>query len=439
MKNFDTKKIDFKYWVSLGIGILSIGLGYYTQDNPDISKLLIIAGTIISLAPILVYVSFNYLLLPVLSFIGQFNLNLNLDSRSTLNIANDIYDYARENGGFLDTTHIFQQRVTIDKDIAIKNLSKKIKKNLKFRRTLLFTNKKEERDWVEKFFKLQTYELEPILHFWKRIDIKVSKGFIGLLPRFNLMLYKSPDNKKFKVLIGFERVRSRSTYFKKNLNISLYSESEIIYNGFQQYYESIVLHPEIGKATSLDSYDEQQDSYALTHDEQFIIKKVLDYSYTNTHILHVGAFGGTALYLNNISFIRRNVNHFSDIDLLVVTENKISDVKDDLNKLFSDMNVDIVYGDDDEYFYHMRGAKNSVVDIEIFNKDSTYYSINKLLGYSIFHHYVNLFSSEDKPLDQLLSLPNKPLSQKERIELVLNDKKGVREFIERISNSNRGL
>ncbi|PLX08001.1 MAG: hypothetical protein C0596_08620 [Marinilabiliales bacterium] len=60
------------------------------------------------------------------------------------------------------------------------------------------------------------------------------------------------------------------------------------------------------------------------------MKQLINYAQDNNEILHLGAFGLTALLLNNLTNIKRNLNHESDIDVLFVTSGNREDVIKDI-------------------------------------------------------------------------------------------------------------
>jgi hypothetical protein len=92
--------------------------------------------------------------------------------------------------------------------------------------------------------------------------------------------------------------------------------------------------------------------------------------------------------------------------------------------------VDIVFGDDDTYYYDMRKTGYITVDIEMHEQDSRYYDAHRLLGYSIFASYLSLYSRDHRAVEELLSVPREPIDFLSRVQLSLRNRKSIREFVE---------
>ena len=419
--------VDSKYWFATGIAVSSIGISYFIKSDKYFSLLFMISGILLI---ILVMIS---VLSKKIKYYLNFKINLNADN--TKESVQNIFDYARDHGGKLYVTHIFQQRVNIDKDFAVQSFKyKNIKNKLEFSRIFVFTNKKEENDWINSFFELKQENIELIAYFWENIDIKVNNSFVGLLPRFNIVLYESENENVFKCFIGFERVRSKSDFMKNNLNLSLYTESIEIYKAMREYYISITTHPQVKVAYSKEKYYESKIIYPIDNEEQYLIKEILDYAYQSEKVLHIGTFGHTAIILNNLTRIKRKLNYLSDIDLLLIVDGDKEVIKTDLKNKLANDKIEIIFGDNLDYFYFFRKKDKITIDIEIFERDSNFYLLNRLLGYSIFYNYINIYSSDNTPIDELVHIPQKAIIRKDRINITLDNRKSIREFISKLSS-----
>ena len=185
------------------------------------------------------------------------------------------------------------------------------------------------------------------------------------------------------------------------------------------------------------SYQDQQARLALSPEEQFAVSHIVELAFQNSDVLHVGAFGSTAVTMNNVFSLRRRRNHFADLDLLLVVERGVDKLKDQLRSVFQPHNatVEIVFGDDEDYFYHFRTEKKTLIEIELFERESGFYRNYRLLGYSIPAHYLTLYASSEKPLDELIGIPREPIDLKERTQLFISDRKGLEQFVTRLSET----
>jgi len=122
---------------------------------------------------------------------------------------------------------------------------------------------------------------------------------------------------------------------------------------------------------------------------------------------------------------------------LFVVENEKEAFKETLLDTIHETNssVEVVLGDDDSYFYHFRPPGKLIIDVEVFERDETFYSRYRLLGYSVFCNYVGLFTATGYSLDELIAVPQEPLSRPGRLGLLLDDRKGLREFVTRVKGS----
>lgn len=429
---------NIRYAFSLALA----GGAIYFNDNLNYARILLVASVSLIVIPILFKLFLKYILSEILSYFSSKNMKIHYDGNKEY--AKETYKIAQKNGGTIISTHILQHRVKPQQDFAYQVFKDGIEKKIDFRRVLIFSNKQEEKEWLETFRSIQDSNLDFTAYLWKYVDFMHKKPMYGLIPKFNFLLYKDLKEENFRILVGFERVRSRRNYLVKNLNFGISFSTKLVYEALLRYFNNITEHPEIyciekdENKTSKDGLFQPYDDYILSPQEQFIIKDLIDLAYTSENVKHLGAFGKTAILLKNLSKIKKKVNHQSDIDLLFIINGDKQGFKELIEERTKkyEFDTEIIFGDDDEYFYGFRNKNITLVDIEIFEVESNYYKSNQLLGYSIFHHYYNLFTVNNKTVDQLIHIPSYPIPITKRKKLFLDNRKSIAEFIDKIENQN---
>ena len=218
--------------------------------------------------------------------------------------------------------------------------------------------------------------------------------------------------------------------------LGFYSEKKEVYELLKEYYKKIENHKQVESAKDYETYIDKKNNYYLKPEEQFILKQLISFAQSNNKILHLGVFGFTALLLNNLTDIKKNLNHESDIDVLFVTNGKKENVINEIKKNYLDeKQFDMIDGSDEKYFYHFRTSDKITIDIETFEINSNFYSECQLLGYSIFSNYYTLYSNNYNHLSQILDFPVKPTTFEVRRNFFLDDRKGLIEFIEKLQNN----
>lgn len=430
------KKRNLFNALSLGIAIISVGIGPFIVDHKIVSIILILFGF-----SIVIVVAFVNFMLPYL--IDKIDLlkdpKIFKKSSDSGQWVTDTYELAKRNGGVLYATHIYQHRIAAKDDLAYKSLQGEVSEDLKFYRILIFDNQHDEIEWIENLLAMQSDKLAITVYFWKYINLMVNRFTIGIIPRINILAYSNKEGTRFRTLIGFEKVRSASDVDKHNLNLAIASSKKSIYELIIAYFTKIQEHPEMQNAIEISSYQIKKSHFPIPPSEQSVLKEIINLSHKTDSILHFGTFGHTALTLNNICIVKRKLNHYSDVDILLVANTSQDEIKRLVLEKIDSRSVEVIFGFDDDYFYHFRDTNKITVDIEIFEKESNYYKINRLLGYSIFSNYYTLYSFEHLPLADLIDLPLKPIDKSERGYLVKNDRKGIIEFINRLENDNSNL
>jgi hypothetical protein len=151
----------------------------------------------------------------------------------------------------------------------------------------------------------------------------------------------------------------------------------------------------------------------------------------NANILNYGLFGRRALEYAGVVPIQTTQGNEADVDVvLVVKPGKTDEVKQCVCTSLRDLpNLTVVWGDDDEYFYFYREMGKMTIDIEVLEKGTNFYVRHPLLGHSIFAFYFTLHKQDpDAAICNLIQLPKPYPSRKERMRVLLTDRKGVGEF-----------
>ena len=427
------KENNTKYIISLFASIIIAGSGYFLNSNQLLSIVLIVLG-VLGIIITVTLPLFKRYIYPL--FKKKIDPITNYTSDENKEHARLIYELARENGGDIFATHIYQNRVSIEKDFATEELLLDKSNKINFNRIIIYDNQHEEEQWMKGLFELKSELLDVKGFFWKFTNINININTIRLIPRINLLLFENQKKNIYRSLIGFEKVRSEIDKDERNINFGLYSEKKEIFELLKEYYKNIENHSQVESAKDYDTYKEKKNSYHLKPEEQYILKQLINFAQSNNEILHLGAFGFTALLLNNLTNIKKNLNHESDLDVLFVTNGRKEDVIKQIKENYlDDKQFDIIDGSDENYFYHFRTSNKVTIDIEVFEVDSNFYSECQLLGYSIFSNYYTLYSNNYNHLSHILDFPVKPTTIEKRRKLFLDDRKGLIEFIEKLQNN----
>lgn len=162
-----------------------------------------------------------------------------------------------------------------------------------------------------------------------------------------------------------------------------------------------------------------------------LICKLIDYARINSNVVHIGAFGTTVQLLS--SGFHGVEGHIHDLDLLFILNCDSPKERKAIADIFLEYNPQIVWGDDENYYYGFRLPDTQLIDLEIFQFGSSYYLDNQLLGLSIFSNYTTLYINSLYLLSDIILLPTNPLSFEKRVSLVLNDRKGFAEFVRKLN------
>jgi hypothetical protein len=147
-------------------------------------------------------------------------------------------------------------------------------------------------------------------------------------------------------------------------------------------------------------------------------------------ICHVGVFGSVArtfLHRGTAQWVENRVE--TDLDLMVVAERgQTSRVRQLIQDQYSGSQYDLVWGDDEDYFYFFRQRETVTVDVELHELESDFYLRWQLLGRSIFRTYWPLYTRREHSLDDVLGIPSAAEPRRDRFARVLADRKGLEDF-----------
>ncbi|PLX08002.1 MAG: hypothetical protein C0596_08625 [Marinilabiliales bacterium] len=246
------KENNIKYIISLFASIIIAGSVYFLSLNQILSVLLIIIGGIGIIITVTLPLFTKYIT-PL--FKKKIDPITNYTSKENTEHAKQIYSTAREIGGTIYATHIYQNRVPFEKDFATQELKLEKSSKINFNRIIIYDNQLEEKEWMKGLFELKGEFLVPKGYFWKFTNIDININTIGLIPRINLLLFENTKKNTYRSLIGFEKVRSEIDKDDKNRNFGLYSEKKEVFELLKKYYSKIQTHSQVESAIDFGTYN----------------------------------------------------------------------------------------------------------------------------------------------------------------------------------------
>lgn len=344
--------------------------------------------------------------------------------------AKEIYELAAKVGGSLYATHIFPKDQELLNDIALaelKNLNNN--SNLSFDRILILENQDIEEDWIERIFTDLDKNIKVTVHVLDRYPLYVHRLVKAIIPRINLLLYQT----RFRhfSLIGLDKLYLLKS--KKNITFSLLFRSKRVYEILLNYFTEITSYADIVAIRNKEEFKGQRELTRLPSEFHRTINHILQIAENTKEICFVGIFGSLAKILEGHNKALLTESDF-DFDILVIYNQSENDqqIKTKIKNLISDelssAKYNIVWGDDEDYFYEWRDISKINMDFEIHPYQSDYYTNYRLLGLSIFRYLMPLYSLDGRPHSQYIQTPIGPLNIKKRIKLLLNDRKGIIDF-----------
>ena len=352
------------------------------------------------------------------------------DRHSAFKAGAKIYREAAKNGGRLIATHIRPKALSPREDLAVTYL-KRVDKPLEYERFLLLEDKLLEDRWIRDTLTTLDKNVQPCMYFVRRCLVIPNELWFAV-PRANILLYHKGN--RHVCLLGLDQLQTGDEQYKKT-DLAIEFRSKQAFDILHRYFRSVVCSPFIADARTIEHYIPIHDTLVIKPEIQSILVDLSTLANSSDAVLHLGIFGRIGLLLNGLQSLNGVEEHELDVDIMVIVNRHHTErVKEKIQETFrGNKDVEIVWGDNDEYFYHFRSKGKLTVDIEIHETDTNFYKDHTLLGCSIFAHYYTLFIRDASFLHQLLHVPYGCHCMSDRIEKLLNDRKGLNEFKERLS------
>lgn len=342
-----------------------------------------------------------------------------------------IYETASKGGGRLVATHVRPKLLTPAKDVAVEYL-KKVERPLEYKRFIFVEDKKIEDDWVKGTLLSLDSKVQRSIYFIKR-SLVMPNLLWSIMPRANILLYNKGNS--YTCFLGLDQLQTEDEHYRYyNFAVELHSEKvfEVLY----RYFESLVASPYVTNIKSITQYPPSPDELLIEADTQSILTDLMITGSSCDEILHQGIFGRLALCLNGMERLADRKEHESDIDVMLIAKpGCVGGVKQTISERFKgNRRIQVVWGDDPQYFYFFRNPESVTVDVEVHERGTQFYAEHPLLGCSIFAYYYALFSKSGAFLHDLLPIPYGYHSKNDRMRILLDDRKGLREFQKRLNS-----
>jgi len=418
-------------YVFFSISLVLMGLGIIFKDDLIFANILIIAGIVV----LLFVVALKYIPFAIQTYYEWRIKPLRLSSEDQKNPLEEIIKTAARDGGELLTTSILHKDLSVESDWAIKHFRNSTPKDtLVFKRLLLVDDIHKEHKWLNAFFESISgaANVNVTLYVFKKFSLFLSPLIERFIPRINLILFHQGTS--YYVYIGFDRLyREDPRHFT---SIGFFSQSRKVYCMIKPYYDALISHDNI---IGVHSIDELHGLERIKYQQEFAdsaITQLQNLAFETRQILHIGIFGSQAKIISGIysSDHKEPFDSDTDIVLIVPSRDNINPLKDRIqNHLLTDYSV--VWGDDDTQFYQFRHRAKPTVDIEIFERGNNFYTDHLLLGISVFFYYHSLYLSDGTNLSDILPMPSRNLTGEQRHRVFLDSRKGLVEFISRLSKN----
>ncbi len=338
-------------------------------------------------------------------------------------------------GGTIFSTYILEE--SNSQDIVSNAFAKKTTVNIEYQRLFMIDDPEKESAWITKFLAQKKENVTLSLFIIKDVNRVVGKFIRTVLPRINIFMVKHNNFLQDKVVhISFAPLLTKDGYFLPNLAIAIYSKK--VYDALFKYCEKILCSKEIREIRSVEQYNEIQRQPALPVLTQKILNAVQDLAETNPDIIHIGVFGSVAKICKKTLVDRFSEEHENDLDFLIVVKDRMSReyVKENIFTSILPLNntIEIDWSNESSEFYFFRRGYR--IDIQLHEKNDTYYQANKLLGYSIFPDYYVLYTEERKSLNEILDIPINPSDFDQRKNIYLKNRLGLEDCIKHCASGN---
>jgi hypothetical protein len=364
--------------------------------------------------------------------IRRVKVKIYYDQVSAFNAANEIYKIASREGGRLIATHIRPKDPdgpTLD--IAAQHL-KKVEKPLEYKRFIFSQDEVLEDKWIRDSLYNFDPEVQRSIYFVKR-SMVMPNVIWSVMPRANILLYNKGN--RYWCLLGLDQLQTTDEQYRR-YNFAVEFRTQEAFDIMYRYFESLVANPHVQNVKSTTQYPLREQDTVIKPEIQSALTDLQILASSNDEVDHVGVFGKIAIYVNGLKSGQEWREHESDIDvMIIVSQGSKSKVKEMIGKKFADNHVGIVWGDDLEYFYFFRDPDKITVDVEVVERGGSFYKDHPLLGCSIFSFYYTIYQKTGSYLHELLEIPYGYDSMDQRMKILLNDRKGLKEFRNRMNGN----
>jgi len=349
--------------------------------------------------------------------------------------ARSIYRCAARNGGMIHATHIFPVDRNPANDFAIEELGKAgTDVEIVFHRVLLLDSIEDERRWLTLLFSQLRENIAKRFYTLSSYPLLLPRIAKAVLPRLNLILYLSSQNRRCQVFVGLDRLH----LIGMSVNFALHSRSQRVYRALLRYFDQITGGAHFRSCNSLKEYDAAQPASTQVQRGQAVVSKIVDCAETTPGIVFVGLFGSIARAALGLTADIVMENTDADVDLLVVFDPRIYPGTEDELRQHMEAALDVsrthvTWGPDLSTFYPFRDEHRIDVDIECLPTGSSFYMENSLLGNSIFRYFMPLYSTDQRPIVSYVQVPMMPLIPVERWRRVVSDRQGLQYFKRRLA------
>jgi predicted nucleotidyltransferase len=355
-------------------------------------------------------------------------------------VARSIYRSAAAHGGTIHATHVFPKVGNPDDDYAIaelSNLGRGVK--LSFHRVLLLDSIEDERNWLQLLFQRLHPSIVKRFYTLSSYPLLLPRIAKALLPRLNLLLYRSPAG-ACQALVGLDRLHVTGN----TVNYAVRSRSKRVYGALLEYFELLTGSRHFQSSSNLSEYNATQRVTSEVQKGQAVVSRVVDCAETTEGIVFVGLFGSIArAALGLRGEVLGKDDNDADVDLLLLFNPDVytgteEHLQRQVESALDTNRTHVTWGPDLDVFYPFRDEQRIDVDVECLPIGSDFYHANHLLGYSIFRYFLPLYSLEQRAVTSYIRVPMVPLSQSERWNAVVADRQGLEYFMRRVSGKLSG-
>ena len=340
--------------------------------------------------------------------------------------AEEIYDKARNRGGKLVATSI-KPHSMLPKDDFAKKYLKRVERDLEYERVIVTDNQDALYNVLENMSEQLDARVTAVAFTPKTIPVLPPLVW-SVIPRLNMLLYRD-EKGKYDCLIGLDTVENG-----KRDNFAIRLRNKWAFELLSHYFRKLKeYHRGIDGVRDFKEYQRSKNRsmYDFTSSTR---NALLRWAEDDDDVLHVGLFGTSGAQTIGVATAELRKTYDADLDVMVIVKNETaSGVKRRIRNLLEGLRLSIVWGDDTEYFYNFRPEDSRTVDVEIKEEGTHYYQRHSLLGYSNFAHYARIYPEYGPNVSDLIKLPPVCHSARERWEVCITNRKGIKEFKTRTS------